>query len=170
MTKIIFTGATLFCIFFLTGCATIMSHGPQTIPILTQPDGAECEITDVAAGKNIVKAKTPHTATLERGDGYFQKKYYNITLSKDGYVTEKVSITPELNPWYIANLLFGGIPGMLIVDPLTGSMWRFEEKEISVKLYQDTTEGRAARMVDEQARTEAKAKEQAQREKQIPSR
>lgn len=170
MTRIIVTGTTLFCMFFLTGCATIMSHGPQTLPILTQPDGAECEITDVAAGKSIVKAKTPHTATLERGDGYFQKKYYDITLSKEGYVTEKVSILPELNPWYIGNLFFGGILGMVFVDPLTGSMWTFYEKDVSVKLYPDTPEGRAARTADEQARAEAKAKEQAQREKQLQPR
>ena len=117
MTRITVTGSTLFYMFVLTGCATIMSHGPQTLPILTQPDGAECEITDVAAGKSIVRAKTPHTAALERGDGYFQKKYYDITLSKEGYVTEKVSIAPELNPWYIGNLLFGGLIGMVIVDP-----------------------------------------------------
>ena len=50
MTGIIVTVTTLFCMFFLTGCATIMSHGPQTLPILTQPDGAECEITDVTEG------------------------------------------------------------------------------------------------------------------------
>jgi hypothetical protein len=142
MTKIIVTGTTLFYMFFLTGCATIMSHGPQTLPILSQPDGAECEITDVAAGKSIVKAKTPHTATLERGDGYFLKKYYEITLSKEGYMTEKVSITPDLNPWYICNLFFGGVLGMVIVDPLTGSMWTFYEKDINVKLYPDTPEGR----------------------------
>jgi hypothetical protein len=152
--------------FFLTGCATIMSNGPQTLPILTQPDGAECEITDAAAGKSIVKAKTPHTAALERGTGYFQKKHYDITLSKEGYVTEKLSIAPVLNPWYIGNLFFGGLIGMVIVDPLTGSMWRFEEKDVSVKLYPDTPEGRASRTADEQARAEAKAKEQAEREKQ----
>jgi hypothetical protein len=79
----------------------------------------ECVITDVVAGKSIAKAKTPHTAALERGDGYFKKKYYDITLSKEGYVTEKVSITPGLNPWFIGNLFFGGLLGMLIVDPLT---------------------------------------------------
>jgi hypothetical protein len=170
MTRIIVTGTTLFFMLFLTGCATIMSHGPQTLPILTQPDGAECEITDVAAGKSIVKAKTPHTAALERGDGYFQKKYYDITLSKEGYVTEKVSITPELNPWYFGNLFLGGILGMVIVDPLTGSMWTFNEKEVSTKLYHDTPEGRATRTADEQARAETKAKEQARREKQLQPR
>jgi len=85
-------------------------------------------------------------------------------------MTEKISIVPERNPWYIGNLLFGGVLGMVIVDPLTGSMWRFEEKDISVKLYTDTPEGRAARTADEQVRAETKAKEQAQREKQIQPR
>ena len=115
-------------------------------------------------------AKTPHTAALERGDGYFQKKYYDITLSKEGYVTEKVSIAPELNPWYIGNLFFGGILGMVFVDPLTGSMWRFEEKNISFKLYPDTPEGHTARTADEQARAEAKGHEQTQRAKQFQPR
>jgi len=38
--------------FFLNGCATIMSHGQQTLSILTRQDGAVCEITDVDAGKS----------------------------------------------------------------------------------------------------------------------
>ena len=59
---------------------------------------------------------------------------------------------------------------MVIVDPLTGSMWRFEEKDVSVKLYPDAPEGRIARTADEQARAEAKAKEQAEREKQFQPR
>ena len=85
-------------------------------------------------------------------------------------MTEKVSITPELNPWYIGNLFFGGIVGMVIVDPLTGSMWTFYEKDVNVKLYPDTPEGRGARTADDQARAEAKAKGQVQREKQLQPR
>ena len=167
MTRIMMTGVVISCLFFFGGCATIMSHGPQTLHILSQPDGATCEITDVTESKIIVKTKTPHTTTLERGNGYFQKKHFDITFSKDGYVTEKVSITPELNPWYIGNIIFGGILGILVVDPLTGSMWTFYEKDYNVKLYPDTPDGQAARKADEMARAaEAKAKEDAQREKQ----
>lgn len=62
--------------FFCTGCATIMSHGPQTMTIISEPDGADLEIYDVRAGHTIAKTKTPHTATLQRGDGFFLKKYY----------------------------------------------------------------------------------------------
>ena len=64
-------------------------------------------------------------------------------------------------------LIFGGILGILVVDPLTGSMWTFYEKDYNVKLYPDTPDGQAARKADEMARAaEAKAKEDEQREKQ----
>lgn len=49
---------------------------------------------------------------------------------------------------------------------LTGSKWTFNEKDVSIKLYPDTPEGRAARAAEELARAEARAKEQVQREKQ----
>jgi hypothetical protein len=159
------TGAVLSCLFFFSGCATIMSHGPQTLHIQSEPEGAVCEITDTTESKSIAKAATPYTASLERGAGYFLKKYYDVTLSKDGYITEKVTLTPQLNFWYVCNLFLGGAIGAIIVDPLTGSMWTFYEKDVNVKLYHDTPEGRVARTANEQARAEAKAKEHAQREK-----
>ncbi|MGB5219329.1 MAG: hypothetical protein WBN66_13650 [Smithella sp.] len=166
MNRIMIMGVVISCLFLFSGCATIMSHGPQTLHILSQPDGATCEITDVTESKIIVKTKTPHTTTLERGNGYFQKKHFDITFSKDGYVTEKVSITPELNPWYFCNLFLGGGIGAILVDPLTGSMWTFYQDSVSVKLYPDTPEGRAARSADEVARLEALAKENEQGWKQ----
>jgi len=59
--------------------------------------------------------------------------------------------------------MFGGA---LIVDPLTGSMWSFYEKDVNIKRYPDTQEGRDARTADEIAKAEAKAKEKTKREKQ----
>ena len=167
MNRIMMTGAVLSCLFFFSGCATIMSHGPQTLHIISQPDGATCEITDTTEGKSIANATTPYTVSLERGAGYFLKKYYGVTLSKDGYMKEKITLTPQLNFWYVCNIFLGGALGALIVDPLTGSMWTFYERDYNVKLYPDTPDGQAARKADEMARAaEAKAKEDAQREKQ----
>ncbi|MCX5855629.1 MAG: hypothetical protein NTZ24_13845 [Deltaproteobacteria bacterium] len=160
MSRKIITGMLLILMLCLTGCATIMSHGPQTLSILSQPDGADCEIVDVTTKTSIAKVKTPYTATLERGAGYFLKKYYDIKITKDGYIPEYITITPQLSGWYFANLLFGGGIGAIIVDPLTGAMWTFCEKDVRFKLYPDTTEGRAARAADERARAEAKAKEE----------
>lgn len=135
-----------------------MSHGPQTLPILSQPDGADGEIVDTTTGTSIAKFKTPYTATLERGAGYFQKKYYDIKITRDGYLPENMTITPELSGWYFANLLFGGGIGAIIVDPVTGSMWTFYQKDVRVKLYIDTPEGRKTKIDDEKAKAEEKAK------------
>lgn len=158
-------GSILMLVIFyvcLTGCATIMDHGPKILPIISSPDGADLEIKDGRLGKSIVKAKTPYTATLERGDGFFLKKYYELSFSKDGYIAENVKLTPDISFWYFFNPIFGGGIGMILVDPLTGSMWKFYEDKIEVKMFQDTPEGKLARtqyIADEAARKEAAEKE-----------
>jgi len=43
-----------------------------------------------------------------------------------------------LNGWYIGNLLFGGLIGLLIVDPLTGAMWTLDPKDINLILEKKT--------------------------------
>lgn len=158
MLRKIILGILFIFTFYLTGCATIMSHGPQTLPILSQPDGADCEIVDTTTATSIAKVKTPYTATLERGAGYFHKKYYDIRITKEGYLPETLTITPQLSGWYFANLLFGGGLGAIIVDPITGSMWTFYEKDIRFKLYPDTPEGRTLKIADEKAKAEEKTK------------
>jgi hypothetical protein len=32
-------------------------------------------------------------------------------------------VDSELSGWYFGNLLFGGIIGLAIVDPISGKMW-----------------------------------------------
>lgn len=154
----ILAGMLFVAIFFCTGCATIMSHGPQTMTIISEPDGADLEISDRRAGSTIVKSKTPHTATLERGDGFFLKKYYDIKLTKAGYMQEKKTITPGLSGWYFANLIFGGGIGAILVDPATGCMWTYYDNQVHIKMYPDSTDGHAAKLTDEKAKADAAAK------------
>ena len=158
MMQKIFVGMLCVLVFCCSGCATIMSHGPQTMSIISEPDGADLEIFDVRAGVAIAKAKTPHTATLQRGDGFFLKKYYKISLTKEGYIPETKTITPQISGWYFANLIFGGGLGAIIVDPATGSMWTFYDKQVRFKMYPNTSEGHATKLTDEKARAEAEAK------------
>ena len=33
----------------------------------------------------------------------------------------------EVDSWYFGNILFGGLIGMLIIDPATGAMWKLPE-------------------------------------------
>src|SRR5436305_14092712 len=39
-----------------------------------------------------------------------------------------------INGWYFGNLAFGGVIGMLVVDPLTGAMYTLEPDQIDQTL------------------------------------
>jgi hypothetical protein len=39
-----------------------------------------------------------------------------------------------MSGWYIGNILFGGLIGMLVVDPQTGAMYRLEPKSLDATL------------------------------------
>jgi hypothetical protein len=78
-------------------------------------------------GVAIQTGETPMTVTLETSQGFFTKAKYTIEASKSGYETSRSPIAAGINGWYFGNLLFGGVIGMLIVDPATGAMWKLED-------------------------------------------
>jgi len=132
----------LVCMLMFSGCASIVSSSKTTLPIITQPDEATCEITELKSGLVITKTKTPHNAILDASAGFFQRSKFNVKLSKEGYLPYETQIDPSLNGWYFGNIVFGGLVGILIVDPATGAMWKIYNDTINVKLYKDTPEGR----------------------------
>lgn len=136
--------ALLSSALYLCSCATIVSGGPKTLPIMSQPDEANCEIIDVRTGNTILKAKTPYIATLERSAGFFQNAKYRVKLVKEGYLPQEHEIDSSINGWYFGNIIFGGLLGILIIDPATGAMWNIYDDNINVKLYPDTKEGKIA--------------------------
>jgi hypothetical protein len=123
------------------GCATIVSHSNWPIIIRSNPEQADVSITDVKENKKIHEGKTPTTLTLSSYGGYFAGKTYMIQVSKDGFETKTVEVKSELNPWYLGNIIFGGLIGILIVDPLTGAMWKLDPREVEVALPKKISEG-----------------------------
>ena len=58
-----------------------------------------------------------------------------VEVSKPGYQSTVISVSPSLNGWYIGgNILFGGIIGWLIVDPFNGKRYTLNPKEVSANL------------------------------------
>lgn len=43
-------------------------------------------------------------------------------------------VTGGVSGWYVANLLFGGLIGLLIVDPLTGAMYNLSPEDVNAVL------------------------------------
>lgn len=121
-------------IFFLTGCATIVGKDVFPVTINSNPDGASILIKD-EKDKKIFTGTTPTTVTLGAGESYFHAKTYYITFSKTGYAEQQAVIKSSISGWYFGNILFGGLIGMLIVDPVTGKMWKLPT-EVSANLSQ----------------------------------
>ena len=119
----------------LTGCASIVGDKEQSVTIDSTPSNADVVITDERSSE-VFEGETPTTVTLKKADGsYFGGKDYSVTIGKDGYESRTVAISSTPNGWYVGgNLLFGGLIGWLIVDPLTGAMYSLSPDEISADL------------------------------------
>lgn len=132
MKKIIFPSIMLYCIIvFAVGCATIVTKRSWPLKINSTPTGATVVITNK---KNIevFRGTTPAATFLQAGAGYFKKQSYSVKLSLPGFKDKIVRVSCKLSAWYLAgNLVFGGVIGWLIVDPLTGAMYRLDTKAIN---------------------------------------
>jgi len=106
---------------FSAGCATIVSRSKWDVVVDTDPPGRAVAVTVRDAKKAVVgSGTTPLALTLKSGRGWFRRATYTIE-AEDGSET---TLKATFNGWYLGNLVFGGIIGFAIVDPLTGAMYR----------------------------------------------
>ena len=116
----------------LTGCSSIVSKSNYPVTINSNPNGATFIVTN-KAGEEIHNGTTPSTVTLKSSAGYFKGESYTITLNKEGYDPKEYTLASSIDGWYFGNILFGGVIGMLIVDPATGAMYNLPS-EVGVEL------------------------------------
>ena len=105
------------------GCASIVSKTNYPVAIDSAPSGVSFFVTDASGGR-VHSGTTPATVTLNTKGGYFKSQAYTIHLERPGMPVQKHAIRTGVDGWYWGNLLLGGLIGMLIVDPLTGAMYR----------------------------------------------
>jgi hypothetical protein len=127
--SIVIVAATVFT----SGCASIVHSGPRSIPIASTPPGATVSIYD--RSNNAVSVNTtPFVASLPTRYGYFKGQTYRIVFEMPGYAKAETKLEPSVSGWYFANLVFGGLLGMLIVDPITGAMYNLTPEKIEQPL------------------------------------
>ncbi len=120
------------------GCASIVSSPNRPVAITSEPVGASF-VVKKDNGIAVSSGVTPSTITLSSSAGYFRPAKYIIEFTKDGH-KQSVPLSGTLNGWYIGNFLFGGLIGLLIVDPATGAMWRLDDTVMaSFNHYQKTS-------------------------------
>jgi hypothetical protein len=114
----------------LVSCASIVSKSSYPISFTSEPNLATIIIRD-ETGHVVHEGMTPTTVTLLTKRGYFKGKNYTVVFKKEGYADQEMAIKRGTDGWYLfGNLLFGGLVGWLIVDPITGAMWTLP-KEIT---------------------------------------
>jgi hypothetical protein len=106
-----------------TGCASIVSKSKWPVTFKSEPSGAEVVIAD-DKGQEIYRGVTPVTFKLRSGQSFFQSNDYQVDMRLAGYEEDKNVLKSSLNGWYFGNIVFGGLIGLVIVDPITGAMWR----------------------------------------------
>lgn len=119
----------------LSGCASIIGSPIQVVPIASTPSEAEVLVVD-EAGVQVFAGKTPTSVSLNKSTGhYWGGKSYTVTIRKEGYKDQTIPITSSANGWYIGgNLLFGGLIGWFVVDPLNGNMYTLSPDAVNSTL------------------------------------
>ncbi len=113
----------------LSSCATVMRENSQSIPIKANVDKVDIKLVD-KNGQTVFEGQTPTTVNLKTSlNGYFNPQKYTVIASKDGYKTHTSVLDWHVSGWYyVGNLVFGGILGYLIIDPITGNMYYLDEE------------------------------------------
>lgn len=109
----------------LSSCATIVSGSRQKVKFSSNPSAATVLIDEVEVGK------TPFEMKLTR------KSEHSVMIKLDGYQTYETKLTKKFNAWYIGNILFGGLIG-IIVDPITGAIYNLSSNDINAQMNKGT--------------------------------
>ncbi|WP_237068071.1 hypothetical protein [Microbulbifer guangxiensis] len=126
MFKKITLGASIAVLTLASGCASIISDSKYPVTIASTPSGANFSVTN-EAGLDVHNGVTPDTITLDASDGFFSSASYTVKYQMAGYNEQSFELKAGVDGWYWGNILFGGIAGILIVDPATGAMWKLPE-------------------------------------------
>jgi len=115
------------------GCASIVHSGNRPVMIDSDPEGASVTIAN-KDGQIVETGTTPWKVRLDPHGDYFQGAEFKAKFALDGYAPAEARIYPDISPFYVGNLVFGGLVGFLIVDPVTGSMWNLRPLHINQTL------------------------------------
>jgi hypothetical protein len=117
----------------LGACATIVHSGPRPVSVASTPAGAKVSIYD-RDGNLVQTNTTPFLAQLPTKYRYFQGQTYRLVFEMPGHAGTEVKLGSSLSGWYLGNVVFGGLIGLLIVDPMTGAMYNLTPDKIEQPL------------------------------------
>jgi len=105
----------------LAGCGTIMQGTSQEVGISSTPSEATVSVNGQQMGT------TPAVLDLKRKSTHF------IKIELEGYQLFETTLTRKTSGWVWGNLVFGGIPG-LVVDAAAGGMYKLTPEQITADM------------------------------------
>jgi hypothetical protein len=147
MKKILFLLSIVISL-FLSGCATIVTKSTYPLAISSTPDDASFTVID-KYGQEIHSGTTPETVYLKAGAGFFERAEYQVKFSEPGYKEKTYPVFFKIDGWYFGNLFLpiGGWLGMIVLDPITGAMWKLESRFLNAKLDRDNRSDAQLRII-----------------------
>ena len=107
----------------LSGCATMMNDSSKTVQITSNVPQANYSIKN-KVGLVVQNGVTPSSVNLKVAAGPYSGEKFLIDFTKDGYLPSTAVLDSEISGWWFGNLLlFGGILGFAVIDPMSGKMW-----------------------------------------------
>lgn len=116
-----------------SGCATIVAKSTQSVTVTSVPPSAAVTITN-RAGTLVHSGTTPLTVSLKKGAGYFKPESYTLRFTREGFEPRELKLTGTVSGWYFGNIVFGGLIGMLAVDPSTGAMYKLQPDTVEATM------------------------------------
>ena len=108
----------------LTGCASIVDGGPDTINLMTS-NGASVKAQMISEQFGAQQITLPTFITVPKSCSDI-----SVQVIEDKKVNQSSAIvSSSVNPWILGNVVFGGIPGILI-DGVTGNMCTYDSSVI----------------------------------------
>ena len=110
----------------LSSCASMFSESEYPVHIDSVPSKMEIVVTDID-GDIVYRGKTPTVVELDAGAGYFVRARYTVRLYDGGKAVGERKIDSSIDGWYFANWFGPTLFGFLVIDPITGAMWKLDE-------------------------------------------
>lgn len=104
----------------LWGCATIMAGGPDVVPVLTNPPGAQVVLNGQIVGY------TPTTIMLNRDQPA------QIQLLLAGFQPVVLHRSKHFNGWFVGSILLLYLIFPIIVDVVTGNVTKYDDTGIAI--------------------------------------
>lgn len=123
-----YVGLLIMAASLLSGCASIVGTNSYPVALTSTPSDARFVVA-TKNGRTVHTGTTPATVMLASSKGYFKSATYLITFTKPGFDDTVVELHSEVSGWYFGNILVAGVVGLLVIDPITGAMWKLPEKQ-----------------------------------------